>query len=71
MKESLRTFMALLYFVISMRSYIMTTIFEYIRTVTGRIEEEIQKGNNEEGLRLMEVLYDTLGDKIREWRKLL
>lgn len=49
----------------------MTTIFEYIRTVTDRIEEEIQKGNNEEGLRLMEVLHDTLKDKINEWRKLL
>jgi len=49
----------------------MTTIFEYIRTVSQKIEEEIQKGNNEEGLRLMEVLHDTLGDKIREWRSLL
>ena len=49
----------------------MTTIFEYIRMVSQKIEEEVQKGNNEEGLRLMEVLYDTVGDKIKEWRKLL
>jgi len=44
-------------------------IFEYIEVVNTRMKKAHEEGDNEEALRLLKLLKETIEDRVKQWKE--